>query len=172
MEKQQNKVESYVQLLAEHERYLSGYVYGMIPNSIEAEDVLQDIKMALWKEFDKFELGSNFGAWSRKVAFHRIMASRKKKAIEGKRLIFSDTCIEFLDNQACEEPEQIHTMARKLSGCLAKLKSSQKELLALRYKEEFSIEEVALKTGKTVTASYRALSRTRGALRDCLKPKS
>lgn len=169
---QDNRVESYVQLLAEHERYLSGYVYGMIPNSTDAEDVLQDIKMALWKEFDTFELGTNFGAWSRKLAFHRVMASRKKKAIEGKRLIFSDTCVEFLAEQAGEEPEQVHTMARKLSGCLAKLKVHQKELLALRYKEVFSIEEIALKTGKSVAASYRALSRTRGALRDCLKLNS
>lgn len=172
MENQQYRVESYVQLLAEHERYLSGYVYGMVPNSADAEDVLQDIKMALWKEFDKFELGTNFGAWSRKLAFHRVMAFRKKKAIEGRRLTFSDVCVEFLADQSNEEPEHVHAMARKLSTCLAKLKAAQKELLVLRYKEEFSIEEMAVKTGKSIAASYRALSRTRGALRDCLKQNS
>lgn len=170
MEKNQDKrVEVYVQLLAEHERYLGGYVYKMIPNSADAEDVLQDIKMVIWKEFDSFELGTNFGAWSRKLAFHRVMAFRKKKAIEGKRLTFSDACVEFLADQACDEPEVVHNMARKLSGCLKKLKFPQKELLVLRYNEGFSIEEIALKTGKTVAASYRALSRTRGTLRDCLK---
>lgn len=166
---QDSRVDSYVQLLTEHERYLGGYVYKMIPNSADAEDVLQDVKMALWKEFDKFELGTNFGAWSRKLAFHRVMAFRKKKAIEGKRLTFSDTCVEFLADQSCDEPDVVHNMARKLSGCLSKLKHPQKELLVLRYNDAFSIEEIALKTGKTVAASYRALSRTRGALRDCLK---
>jgi RNA polymerase sigma-70 factor (ECF subfamily) len=166
---QDNKVEAYVQLLTEHERYLCGYVYKMIPNSADAEDVLQDIKMAIWKEFDRFELGTNFGAWSRKVAFHRVMAFRKKKAIEGKRLTFSDACVEFLADQPCHEPDVVHSMARKLSGCLSKLKGPQKELLVLRYNEAFSIEEIALKTGKTVAASYRGLSRARGALRDCLK---
>ncbi|MFD2160484.1 sigma-70 family RNA polymerase sigma factor [Rubritalea tangerina] len=161
-------MEPYVQLLAEHERYLSGYVYGMIPNSADAEDVLQDIKMALWREFEKFELGSNFGAWSRKVAFHRVMAFRKKKAIEGKRLIFSDACMEYLESQEVPTVGQVDGMSRRLSACIAKMKGVQRELIRLRYKEEFSIEEIAMKTGKTVAAAYRALSRSRLSLRECL----
>lgn len=169
MNESPQRMEAYVQLLAEHERLLSGYAYGMVPNSVDAEDVLQDIKLSLWREFSQFELGSNFGAWSRKVAFHRVMAFRKKKAIEGKRLIFSDTCIEFLAEQAPEAAGL--EMSQKLSGCLKKLKPVQYELIILRYREAFSIEEIAMKTGKTVSACYRSLSRVRLGLRECLQKK-
>lgn len=159
---------AYVQLLAEHDRYLSGYVYNLIPNTTDAEDVLQDIKVALWKAFDQYEQGTNFGAWSRKVAFHRVMAFRKKKAIENKRLTFSDECLDFL---AEKFPENTHRQSQQsviLAHCVSKLKSDQQELINLRYRQELTIEETAAQTNKTIDASYRALSRIRLALRKCM----
>lgn len=159
----------FVRLLAEHERYLSGYVYNLIPNATDAEDILQDIKVALWKAFDQYELGTNFGAWSRKVAFHRVMAFRKKKAIEGKRLTFSDECCEYLAESYTEETEHANEMSKLLGLCISKLKEPQQQLVSLRYKEGYSIQETSLRTGKTVDACYRALSRIRLALRQCIQ---
>lgn len=161
--------EPFVRLLAEHERYLGGYIYQLVPNAADAEDVLQDVKLALWQAFDQYEMGTNFGAWSRKVAFHRVMAFRKKKAIEGKRLVFTDQCVEFLAEQFKTEPQAANEEAHRLGRCMARLKKDQQTLIALRYREEFSIEEIALRMNKTVAASYRALSRARLMLRKCLR---
>ena len=158
----------YVQLLAEHDRYLAGYVYNLIPNTTDAEDVLQDVKVALWKAFDQFEQGTNFGAWSRKVAFHRVMAFRKKKAIENKRLTFSDECLDYLAEQLPEDPQKCNEQSRSLALCISKLKQDHKELITLRYKQELSIEETASQTDKTIAACYRSLSRIRLLLRQCL----
>jgi RNA polymerase sigma-70 factor (ECF subfamily) len=159
---------AYVQLLAEYDRYLSGYVYNLIPNTTDAEDVLQDIKVALWKAFEQFEQGTNFGAWSRKVAFHRVMAFRKKKAIENKRLTFSDECLDFLSEKFPENTNSQSEQSAVLAHCVSKLKSDQQELINLRYRQELSIEETAAQTNKTIDASYRALSRIRLALRKCM----
>ena len=159
----------FVRLLAEHERYLSGYVYNLIPNATDAEDILQDIKVALWKAFDQYEQGTNFGAWSRKVAFHRVMAFRKKKAIEGKRLTFSNECVEYLAEHFGNDNDYADEMSRRLSQCIDKLKKSHQELVYLRYKEAYSIQEISLRTGKTVDSSYRALSRIRLTLRHCIQ---
>lgn len=163
---------AYVQLLAEHDRYLSGYIYNLIPNNTDAEDVIQDVKLALWKAFDQFEQGTNFGAWSRKVAFHRVMAFRKKKAIENKRLTFSDEFLDYLSEQFTDNPDQVNEQAQSLAVCISKLKQDHKELVNLRYKQELSIEETATQTGKTITACYRSLSRIRLILRQCILKKS
>ena len=163
---------AYVQLLAEYDRYLSGYVYNMIPNTTDAEDVLQDVKVALWKAFDQFEQGTNFGAWSRKVAFHRVMAFRKKKAIENKRLTFSDECLDFLAEKFTEDLNQHNEQTIALTTCISKLKEDQQELINLRYRQELTIEETATQTDKTVTACYRALSRVRLTLRNCMLRKT
>ncbi|NWK55587.1 sigma-70 family RNA polymerase sigma factor [Verrucomicrobiaceae bacterium N1E253] len=160
--------EPFVRLLAEHERYLGGYIYHLIPHAADAEDVLQDVKLALWQAFDQYEEGTNFGAWSRKVAFHRVMAFRKKKAVEGRRLVFTDQCIEFLAEQFKTDPHVADEEAHRLRACMARLKKDQQTLIALRYREEFSIEEIAVRMNKTVAASYRALSRVRLLLRKCL----
>ncbi|MGJ8657747.1 MAG: sigma-70 family RNA polymerase sigma factor [Akkermansiaceae bacterium] len=159
---------AYVQLLAEHDRYLSGYVYNLIPNTTDAEDVLQDVKVALWQAFDQFEVGTNFGAWSRKVAYYRVMAFRKKKAIENKRLTFSDECLDYLTEQFIEDPQLASDQSKSLATCISRLKDDHKELVTLRYKQELSIEETAAQTEKTVAACYRSLSRIRLTLRRCL----
>lgn len=159
---------AYVQLLAEHDRYLSGYVYNLIPNSTDAEDVLQDVKVALWKSFDQFQQGTNFGAWSRKVAFHRVMAFRKKKAIENKRLTFSDELLDYLSEQYTDNTDQTNQQTQILVTCISKLKEGHKELVTLRYKQELSIEETATQTDKTIAACYRSLSRIRLILRKCI----
>jgi RNA polymerase sigma-70 factor (ECF subfamily) len=160
---------SYIELLAEYDRYLSGYVYNLIPNAADAEDVLQDIKVALWKAFDQYQEGTNFGAWSRKVAFHRVMAFRKKKAIENKRLTFSDECLDYLAQQFPNDTERVAEQSTLLSTCISKLKDDHKELIQMRYTRELSIEETATQSDKTIDACYRALSRIRISLRKCVQ---
>lgn len=160
---------TYIELLAEFERYLSGYVYNMIPNAADAEDVLQDIKVALWKAFDQYQEGTNFGAWSRKVAFHRVMAFRKKKAIENKRLTFSDECLDYLSENFPSDNQHARDHSLHLSACISKLKDDHKELIKMRYNRELSIEETATQSDKTIDACYRALSRIRLQLRKCVQ---
>jgi RNA polymerase sigma-70 factor (ECF subfamily) len=160
---------TYIELLAEYERYLCGYVYNMIPNATDAEDVLQEVKVALWKAFDQYQEGTNFGAWSRKVAFHRVMAFRKKKAIENKRLTFSDECLDYLAEQFPSDAQQVSEQSALLSVCITKLKGEHKELIQMRYARELSIEETAAQSDKTIDACYRALSRIRTLLRKCVQ---
>jgi RNA polymerase sigma-70 factor, ECF subfamily len=160
---------AYIELLAANERYLCGYVYNMIPNTTDAEDVLQDIKVALWKAFDQYQEGTNFGAWSRKVAFHRVMAFRKKMAIENKRLTFSDECLDYLAEQFPSDSQQVSEQSTLLSACVAKLKGEHKELIQMRYSRQLSIEETAAQSDQTTDACYRALSRIRSQLRKCVQ---
>jgi RNA polymerase sigma-70 factor (ECF subfamily) len=39
----------FLELLNAHDRALSLYVYGLVPRDSEAEDILQQTKMLLWK---------------------------------------------------------------------------------------------------------------------------
>ena len=164
----QEDMEPFLQLLSSHERFLAGYVYSLIPNASDAEDILQDVKMALWQNFEQFEIGTSFSAWSRQVAFYRVMAFRKKKAKENQRFLFSETCYELLDKEYCYENKEVSDEVSRLNLCLAKLPANLQNMVTMRYKEEFGIEEIALRTEKTVDACYKALSRVRLQLKKCL----
>src|SRR3954471_19828293 len=84
----QDLAEHFVFLLARHERQLGAYVMTMVPHPQDADDILQEAKVVMWRNFEKFELGTNFGAWARKVAFHQVLAYRKRKHRD--RLDFSE----------------------------------------------------------------------------------
>jgi RNA polymerase sigma-70 factor (ECF subfamily) len=71
-----DRAEEFVFLLARHERLLGAYVMTMVPHPQDADDILQEAKVVMWRNFTKFEPGTNFGAWARKVAFHQVLAYR------------------------------------------------------------------------------------------------
>ena len=62
-----------MELLTQHDRALSVYVYSLVSASADADDILQQTKMILWRCFDQFESGTNFIAWARKTAFHQVL---------------------------------------------------------------------------------------------------
>lgn len=154
--------EIFLRLLSEHERALTIYVHMLVPQAADAQDVLQEMRLAMWRDFERFELGSNFLAWGRKVAYHRVLAHRKKKAVEGRRYVVSEALLEMV--AAAEAPASDD----RLVGCMARLSEEHRRLLRLRYWRELSIEQVAAEVGGTIDGAYRALSRVRVQLRRCM----
>lgn len=158
--------EEFVFLLARHERMLRAYVHALVPHVQDADDILQEAKVRMWRSFSQFEPGTNFSAWARKVAFHQVLSYRKRRKRD--RLDFSD---EFLNTVASEydnSSEDLEHRERALHGCIAKLPDDHREVLQLRYQEGFSLEAMADKLQRTVAALYRQLSRVRHVLHECV----
>lgn len=161
-----DRAEEFVFLLARHERQLGAYVMTMVPHPQDSDDILQEAKVVMWRSFAKFEPGTNFGAWARKIAFHQVLAHRKRKQRD--RLDFSDEFISAVSGEAEASAEHLERRARLLHDCLAKLPPDQREVLHLRYHEGLSIDDMAAKLSRTVCALYRLLSRIRQSLQECV----
>lgn len=161
-------MEEFIELLTRHDQMLTGYVMSLVASAADAQDILQDTKMALWRSMAKFQSGTNFGAWARKTALNRILAYRKKKARENQRLWFTDECYEMLAEEYEEQTDDFAEKSRQLKQCIAKLQPAHREILVLRYFRDSSVEDVAARVERTVEATYRVLSRIRLALRKCL----
>jgi len=162
------QVEAFIKLLTEHDRNLTTYVMSLVPSSDDAQDILQETKMALWRSMDSFEAGTNFGAWARKTAFYRILDYRKRKGLEKQRLLFSESCYELLSDDYETHADALEEQCEKLRICIAKLSQRHREILVLRYFRESSVEEVATRVNRSLVATYRVLSRIRLALRNCV----
>ena len=65
-EDKEDDAEVFLKLLSEHERDIRVYVIAMVGKVSDAEEILQDSRLAMWKNFKQFELGSNFKAWGAK----------------------------------------------------------------------------------------------------------
>lgn len=158
--------EEFVFLLARHERMLRAYVHALVPHVQDADDILQEAKVRMWRSFSQFEAGTNFSAWARKVAFHQVLSYRKRRKRD--RLDFSDEFLNTVASEYDQSSEDLEQRERALHGCIAKLPDDHREVLQLRYQEGFSLEVMADKLQRTVAALYRQLSRVRHVLHECV----
>jgi RNA polymerase sigma-70 factor (ECF subfamily) len=160
------RVDAFVRLLGQNQRRLFLYVLGLVPNWNDAEEIIQETNLVLWREFDQFQLGTNFAAWACKVAFHQVLNWRKRKQRD--RLEFSPAFLEAVAAEAVTAADALEERSQALAGCLGKLPEAHRDLLRLRYTEGLAVEDIARQLDRSVEAVYRALSRIRHTVHQCV----
>lgn len=160
------RVEAFVQLLGKNQRRIHLFVMTMVPNWSDAEEIIQETNLLLWREFDRFELGTNFGAWACRVALNQTLAWRKRKQRD--RLQFSDDMLEAVAAEASAEAERLEERCSLLAHCIGKLPEQHRVLVEARYGKGQSIETIGDGLGRSSDAVYRALSRIRRTLHECV----
>jgi len=159
--------EVYLRLLGQHDRWLAAYIYSLVARASDADDILQEVKLTLWKHFPKFEQGTNFRAWARQIATHQILNYRRAE----KRRPSSELEEAFIEAVAAELDRRSEVLDRRseaLRQCLHKLPDSHRKIVVWRYYEDCGVEEIATKSERTVEAVYRLLSRIRTVLNECV----
>ncbi|MEO0415535.1 MAG: sigma-70 family RNA polymerase sigma factor [Verrucomicrobiota bacterium] len=166
------RTEAFIRLLSEHERNLSIYVTGMVGSIHDAQDILQEGKLVMWRHFDSFELGTNFLAWARKVLFYQVIAWRRK-AKKRPLLGLDEETVELLDKtmENSMRERRWQDRDRLLTKCVESLPQKHRELIEARYRDKESIERLSHSFDKTEGAVYRLLSRVRRSLYDCVEAK-
>ncbi len=161
------QTEAFLRLLTQHDRWLAAYVYSLVASGTDADDILQEVKVTMWKHFAKFEAGSSFRAWARRIATNQILNYRRSE----KRRPNSALDEEFIEVVAAEIDRRADVLdgrADALRLCLRKLPEAHRKIVVWRYYEDCGVEEIAAKSERTVEAVYRLLSRIRGVLNECV----
>ena len=159
--------EDYLRLLAKNERPLAAYVHSLVNSTADAEDILQECKIVMWRHFPKFEAGSNFLAWARKIALNQILNFRRRETRRSTSPVDQD----FIESVAAEiekRSDHLEGRAEALRSCLQKLPRAHRQAVVWRYFEDCEIAEIASKANRSEGATYRLLSRIRQALNDCI----
>jgi RNA polymerase sigma-70 factor (ECF subfamily) len=165
-EENPERLDAFVRLLGQNQRRIFTYVMALVPSWNDAEEIVQETNLVLWREFGQFELGTNFAAWACKVAFHQVLAWRKRKQRD--RLQFTPAFLEAVAEEASTAADLLEERARIMAGCIAKLPDVQREMLRLRYSDGLPIDAVARQVDRSVEAVYRALSRIRQSIHQCV----
>jgi RNA polymerase sigma-70 factor (ECF subfamily) len=160
--------EDFLRLLAQHERWLATYVFSLFPSAADAEDVLQECKVLMWKRFDQFKPGTNFRAWARTLAFHLVLnhhRATKRRPIDA----YSQEFIEAIALEIDQRSEKLEQQADALRHCVQKLPATHRAMIRWRYYDERDIPEIANETRRSAEAVYRLLSRIRQTLSECVQ---
>jgi RNA polymerase sigma-70 factor (ECF subfamily) len=157
----------FVELLTQHQRKLYGFIYTLVPNASDADDLLQETNIVLWNKNHEYKLGTNFMTWACRIAL--LKAKNFLRTKNRSRLYFNEKLLSELSDMRIDRTEMhaIHSML--LINCLEKLSSESQKLLRLRYDGNHSIQEIAKQLGRPVGSLYNALSQIRLKLWECIR---
>ena len=83
-----NESEQFVELMTNFQGRLYAFILSLMGDPNSANDILQETNIVLWNKSSEFELGTNFKAWSFRIASFQVMAYRQRCMRD--RLIFDD----------------------------------------------------------------------------------
>ncbi|OWK44952.1 transcriptional control [Fimbriiglobus ruber] len=157
----------FLPLFLRNERPLYAYIYTLLPRRADADDVLQETSLVLWDKFDVACPPTDFLAWARKVAYHKVLDFHKKTRRSQARLSQL-----FLDKVAAAAAEptlaaQLEARREALNACVEKLTPQSRELLTHRFAEGATTQSTSEQVGRSVDAVYKALAKLRQSLFEC-----
>lgn len=155
-----------VRLLSENNRRIYAYLYTMLGNADDAEDLLQETCLTIWDKTDEFKPGTNFMAWALRIASHKAMNLIRKKGRA--KVLFDQDVFESVARDASEITLELDARHDALRECMKKLQAQDRQILRSRYQEGATVASIATTSGRSVHAIYRALKRIHTALFDCV----
>ncbi len=155
-------------LILQHRGPLYGYIYACVGNHADAEDIFQEVSVAVLESINQLKEESVFFVWAREIAFRRVMEhvrKRKKEVSLNPHVIaaLTEATDRFKQSNKFKKEREI------LLECLEKLPQKSKNLILLRYENPNKcIKEIAQREGITIQAVYSKLKRIKEILRDCI----
>lgn len=159
--------EQFVALFVRHEAAIHSFVLTLIPSMADAEEVLQEASMTMWRRFDQYQPGTSFRNWAFQVAKYTAFNFVRKQARDRHR--FSENVMTLLAEQAEREQTDRESRRRVLEHCIAKLQDVEQTVLAGCYREGSTIKSYAEHDGRSANAVTKQLSRIRRTLLHCVR---
>jgi RNA polymerase sigma-70 factor (ECF subfamily) len=160
--------DAFARLFAKHDRWLFAYLVSLLGNSAAAEEVFQEVCVVLWREHEKFQLGTNFVKWVSVIAHHQVHRYRRQRRRVGPQL--SDTVVDMLSRDAVERVDLLESRRDALRGCLQKLSETDQHLVEQCYGDSRqTFKRAADELGRPVNTVYKALIRIRRVLYECIE---
>jgi RNA polymerase sigma-70 factor, ECF subfamily len=162
-----DKAELFVQLVTQYQHRVHLFILSLVQNRADADEILQETNLVLWRKFDEFQPDSNFRVWAFQVAYNKIKSFWERHGRQ--RLHFGPSVMDRLANVAASTPDHVPAALEALDHCKQQLAPHDRELIDRRYQPGATTASVATDTGRSVAAVYKAVVRIRRALHDCIQ---
>ena len=153
-------------LMTRYQQRIYSYIFTLVPRRADADDILQETSLVICEKFDEFEEGTDFVAWACQIAYWRVRYSRQKFA-RGK-VLFNQDLLEAVAQTAAGMVAELDERHKALALCLDKLNPRDREFVLTRYEPGCGVAEAARGSGRSIAAAYKALTRIRKLLLDCV----
>ena len=163
------QIKEFIEILTPYKDKMFRYAFSIAGNRFEAEDIVQEAIIKIWKRMDKFTEIDNKEAWVitivRNLAIDKVRAKKKKQT--------SDINDYFHISDNAPSPDlklEQKDAVRKVSEIMATLPEAQREIITLRDIEGYTYQEIAEIMDLKVDQVKVYLFRARKVLREKLAP--
>src|SRR5215467_5166492 len=128
----------FLSLFLRSEREIFRYVAALIPNVMDAEDIVQQTAMALWEKFAAYDPSQPFTPWACRFALNKARQWIERR--QRWQALLDHGLAEDLAQRRQELQPDFEQRLKHLEGCLGKLPEGQRSLVEGYYYERASIE--------------------------------
>jgi RNA polymerase sigma-70 factor, ECF subfamily len=146
---------------------LRAFAFSLTNDPTRVDDLVQDTFLRAWANIDRFERGSNLGAWLFTIQRHAFYTEHRKRRHE----VEDPIGVHAARLKVPPEQEAALAMA-ELRAALAHLPRSHRDALLLVGGEGMTYEEVAMLQGVAVGTIKSRVNRARTQLAELLQMKS
>lgn len=163
------EIKELINTLSPYKDKMFRYAVSIIGNRFEAEDIVQEAMIKIWKRKDKFAEIDNKEAWVitvvRNLSIDKVRARKKKQTSD------IDEYFHISDNAPSPDVKLEQSDAvKKVAEIMNTLQETQKEIITLRDIEGYTYQEIADIMGLKVDQVKVYLFRARKILREKLAP--
>jgi RNA polymerase sigma-70 factor (ECF subfamily) len=169
MTRSDRRTEEFVALVTQYQTRVYLFILSLLPTHADADEVLQETNLLLWRRFNEFQPGSDFRAWAFQVAFRKVQEFIARRGRD--RLRFNQEFMDLVAADAMQTPDDMDARHAALIHCLSLLSDKDRELIQSRYQVEATTATVAQQAGRSIDAIYKAVARIRRTLHTCIERK-
>jgi RNA polymerase sigma-70 factor (ECF subfamily) len=148
------------------QRPLYGFIVTLSGGGCDADDILQETNLVLWRKAGDYDPARDFMPWALRIAQLQTMAHLKKRR---RRPVFDSELLERIAAESLADREEADVRRQALALCLQKLSAKHRQLVARRYEPGASVIAMAAEIGSQPKAVSEMLRRIRHALLECIE---
>jgi len=162
--------ELFAEIIRRYQQKLFYYVNRLINNPDEAEDIVQDVFLKVYKNLNGYDSRLKFSSWIYRIAHNEAVNWLRKNTKYKKESIEQS---EYLENTLSDDTDiaeelDLKVSLEKANRAINQLPEKYKEVMILKFVEEKSYEEISDILRKPINTIGVLINRGRKLLKDSI----
>lgn len=160
--------DQFVRLLLTNEKRIYAFIFTLVSNRTDAEDIMQDTASLMWRKYKETDSIADFAAWGVRIAHYKVLEFRKKQ-YKKNQVQFSDESFEDIVGRALSVNDELDVRLEALRNCLAKLDNRSLHLVKMRHEQNATARSIAERSGISMESVYKILPKIHDILLRCVR---
>jgi RNA polymerase sigma-70 factor, ECF subfamily len=164
--------EAFGQIFEEHHRFIYKFIYAMLGNQTQAEELTQETFLGAYKGIANLRGDASLRTWLCSIAKNAVYKSMRSYRKEGTKADEEVESLNVVDEKNLQPDRQFLSkeLNKTIQAALKKLDEDKRLIFTLRELQHLSYNEIAEITGYSIPKLKTDLHRAKAEMRNALRP--